>query len=35
MQEKNYLTTIKISTCTLNQWSMDFEGNKHSIFKLK
>lgn len=32
---KNYdhQRIVKISTCTLNQWAMDFEGNKNRIIK--
>ena len=28
--EQTINSTIKISTCSLNQWAMDFEGNKQS-----
>lgn len=24
---------VKIATCTLNQWAMDFEGNKQRIIE--
>ena len=24
---------VKLATCTLNQWAMDFEGNKGRIMK--
>jgi hypothetical protein len=31
--EQDHQRLIKISSCTLNQWAMDFEGNKKRIIE--